>query len=232
MFKRLQAAGRLAYEALRYSPSERAFRRPRVWANTILLGVCSKLNGSILNASGWKDEDKEGRRYSQYFHNASSYTVSNFKYSQGGMQGLENEVYIDLSKAIDDELKNRFDVVFCHTVLEHIYEFQSAIDGLCDLSRDVVVVVVPWLQEMHSDYGDYWRFSPTAISRLFETRGFHTVYIDWNAEPATSVYIVAVLSRNPAKWCESFRELKGKELPSDGALPNEVPGAVSMRGGL
>ncbi|WP_139247712.1 hypothetical protein [Hyphomicrobium sp. CS1GBMeth3] len=151
--------------------------------------------------SGWQDLDKEGQRYKEYFPGASEYWISNFRSEARGFQGdLENEFFLDLVQDLDDPLAGKFDVVFNHTVLEHIFEVNKAFANLCRLSRDVVIVVVPFLQEEHADYGDYWRFTPQAVDKLFQANGFETVYVNYNDDRNASIYLLAVGSRNPERW--------------------------------
>jgi hypothetical protein len=97
-------------------------------------------------------------------------------------------------------LHGRFDVVFNHTVLEHIFEVQVAFANLCRLTRDVAIVVVPFLQEQHGDYGDYWRFTPKAVDQLFRDNGMETIYCSVNDSGRDSIYIFAIGARHPAKW--------------------------------
>ncbi len=40
--------------------------------------------------------------------------------------------------------------------------------NLCLMTKDILVLVVPFLQQMHGHYGDYWRFTPLTIKRMFE----------------------------------------------------------------
>src|SRR5207249_4832495 len=87
-----------------------------------------------------------------------------------------------------------------HTVLEHIYEVRVAFANLCDLSRDVVLLVVPFLQPMHAEYGDYWRFTPLAIRNLFDENGLKLLSTSWNSNSSASVYLFCIASRHPERW--------------------------------
>lgn len=98
------------------------------------------------------------------------------------------------------DLADRFDLVFNHTTLEHIFDFQTAFQNLCHMSRDVVIVVVPFLQPMHADYGDYWRFSPQALVGLFEQQNMSIAYLSFNNDRLTSVYVFAIGTKKPERW--------------------------------
>ena len=39
------------------------------------------------------------------------------------------------------------------------------------MSKDIVIVVVPFLQEQHAEYGDYWRFTPLTLKSFEQTQG-------------------------------------------------------------
>ena len=120
-----------------------------------------------------------------------------------GSQGAAGEIFLDLERPLEGSLKRRFDVVFNHTTLEHIYDFRLALRNLCELSRDIVILVVPFLQEHHEivgEFGDYWRFSPSAVERLFEENSFSMIYQHYNDESSASVYTFSIASRTPENW--------------------------------
>ena len=51
---------------------DRSSRIPRIWSNKILKRISNNFDGDIINISGWKDDDKEGNSYSEYFINSKS----------------------------------------------------------------------------------------------------------------------------------------------------------------
>lgn len=179
---------------------DRIFRLPRVWSNQELSKFAHLFEGNIANVSGWKDIDKEGKYYRDYFYKASSYTITNYKSEARGFQGLEGEIFLDLTQELPEDLVNRFDVVFNHTVLEHIYEVHKAFENLCKMTKDIAIVVVPFLQEMHTDYGDYWRFTPLTLKNLFEDNNMTLIYCSFNSHPNASVYLFCIASKNSEKW--------------------------------
>jgi hypothetical protein len=184
----------------KYFP-ERKFRAARVWSNKVLREIAHLFNGDIINVSEWEDGDKRGGFYRNYFTKANSYTVSNYS-GDMGFQNKENEILLDLEKELDEKYISKYDVVFNHTVLEHIFDVDTAFKNLCLMSKDIVIVVVPFLQEMHysNSYKDYWRFTPFALKKMFEKNGMKLVFIDANNSKNESIYILAVGSKNPNKW--------------------------------
>jgi hypothetical protein len=174
------------------------FRAPRIWSNRVLRAIAPLLKGSVVNVSAWRDRDKEGHCYRDYFTAATEYWLTNWRSDARGFQGdLPNELFLDLERPLPSELHARFDVVFNHTTLEHVFDIFLAFHNLCTLSRDVVLVVVPFLQEQHGDYGDYWRFTPQALQRLFEREGRHLSFVTWNDGAIDAIYIVAASALNP-----------------------------------
>jgi len=184
---------------------DRKFRLPRVWSNRQLRTLGSLFRGDVVNVSGWRDEDKQGGTYRNYFPAASSYTITNFGGFRG-FQGQKGEILLDLEKPLPKELLEAFDVVFNHTTLEHIFDVKTAFSNLCAMSRDAVIVVVPFIQTQHEsdDYKDYWRFTPSCLQALFNANGFDVVYQAVNNHFHAGIYVVAVASKHPEKWCEKL----------------------------
>jgi len=192
-----------------YMLHEPIFRKPRIWSNTELRNIAHHFSGSVLNVSGWADEDKQGGTYRSYFINALNYEVSNH---YGGKQigkkfTLENSIQLDLELPIPSNLIKNYDYVLCHTVLEHVFNIQQAFDNLCALSKDVIILVVPFVQSLHikqGKYSDYWRFTPYSLERFFVERGFETVYRSYTPFRNSSVYLFYIVTCNPQKWVNIF----------------------------
>lgn len=147
----------------RIPPARNAIR----WSNRELRGFAHLFTGDLINVSAWRDQDQEGDLYRNYFSNANTYTISNYD----GWRGVEDQVadalVIDLTEPLPQNLQRAFDVVFNRTTLEHIFRVEKAFRNLCALSRDIVIVVVPFLQHLHGpEDGDFWRFSPYSIRWL------------------------------------------------------------------
>ena len=201
--------------------SDRVYRLPRIWSNRELEKFAHLFYGDIVNVSGWKDIDKEGGRYRDYFLNADSYTITNYKAEARGFQGYQDEIFLDLEQEPPKKLHRRFDAAFNHTTLEHIFNIQAAFTNICNLSKDIVIVVLPFLQQYHSSYGDYWRFTPLAIRRMFHENGFEVIYQSYNSNKMSSVYVFTIASRNPEKWMAHFKwpfaskDHKGRERGSN-----------------
>lgn len=195
---------------------DRIYRLPRIWSNKELKKFAHLFKGNIANVSAWQDFDKEGKKYRDYFVNANSYTITNYKTEARGYQGYKNEIFLNLEKKLPQDLIRRFDTVFNHTTLEHVYNVKKAFSNLCELSNDIVILVVPFMQQYHADYGDYWRFTPLLIKKMFAENSYDVIYQSFNNNIMSSVYTFTIASRSPDKWKEffdwefSYKDPKGK----------------------
>lgn len=211
--------------ALLYGISTRILRlchpgwKARIWSNAELRRYAHLFKGDIVNVSGWKDEDKQGGRYADYFTNKSSYTITNIE-GACGMSGLENEIYLDLSLDLPESLFKRYDVVFNHTVLEHVFDIFKAVRNPCALSKDIVILIVPFIQAVHwepGSYLDYWRSTNFCLNQLFSQNGFEILYLSHNDNPAFDVYLFLIASCQPEKWEKFFpKQLEISQVSAPG----------------
>ncbi|MEO1525491.1 MAG: hypothetical protein AAFX06_08640 [Planctomycetota bacterium] len=181
----------------------RSFRLPRLRMNRVISELAPLFDGDVINVSAWDDRDKEGRTYRDYFSKASTYSTSNHEGERGVADAADVSDYaLDLTAELPKELTGKFDVVFNHTTLEHIFDVTTAFHNLCLMTRDVVIVVVPFAQEMHynESYGDFWRFTPMVMHRLFESNGLSVVFEAANDDSNAGLYVLTVGSRDPDKW--------------------------------
>ncbi|MFQ6049622.1 MAG: hypothetical protein ACE5J0_01100 [Candidatus Paceibacterales bacterium] len=190
----------------------------RVWSNQELKKFAHFFSGDVVNVSGWDDRDKEGEKYTNYFKRKKSYTITNYK-GERGISNLPNEIYLDLEQPLPKELERKFDVVFNHTTLEHVFDIFTAFKNICLLSRDIVVVVFPFIEEVHeapNSFGDYWRPTHLAIERLFQKNGFTVLY--GSSRKIPPVYYFFIASRKAEKWKNVFGEYKKDNIVSGNQL--------------
>ena len=187
---------------------DRRSKLSRIWSNQELKKIANLFTGDIVNVSGDNDEDKEGRYYSDYFTNKNSYTITNFT-GDRGYKNRDNEILLDITSNLPEELKHKFDVVFNHTMLEHVFDIFKAFQNLCELSKDIIIIVVPFAQIQHAvgkSYEDYWRFTPTVIRTLFRDNGLEVIYESESPHENSAVYLFFVGSRYPEQWEDSLPE--------------------------
>jgi hypothetical protein len=185
---------------------DRKFRIPRIWSNKELKKFAHLFKGNIVNVSGRNDEDKESSIYKLYFPNASNYFITNYEEQKESI--TKKSIYLDLeSKTINKKLIGKFDVVFCHTVLEHTFDIFTSFKNLCLLSKDLIIIVVPYMQQIHgTGYYDYWRFTPYTIKRLFELNRFELLYCSSNGSDCSSIYLFCIGTKNKKKWLGKIPE--------------------------
>lgn len=179
---------------------DRKFRVPRIWSNKEIKKFSGIFRGDIVNISGRNDEDKEGNYYKNYFKNTDNYYITNYEKNEESTK--RGDIFLDLeSKKIHKELIGKFDVVFCHTVLEHVFDIFTSFKNLCLLSKDIVIIVVPYIQQIHgTGYYDYWRFTPYTIKRLFEMNRFDLLYCSSNGSDYSSIYLFCMGTKDKKKW--------------------------------
>ena len=196
---------KMIYGIASVSGVDRKFRLARSWSNRELRRLAPLFSGAVVNVSAGTDEDKQGTFYADYFSAATSYDLTN--YSPGvfrGFEGRPNEHLLDLEAVVADELRQRYDVAFNHTTLEHVFDVTRAFANLCAVTRDILILVVPFAQVQHENdgYRDYWRFTPTCIRRLFQENGLTVIYESANNDCNAATYLLFVASRRPERWIE------------------------------
>lgn len=68
--------------------------------------------------------------------------------------------------------QDEFDVILCMNVLEHVYDYPTAIDNLHRALKKggQLAVFVPMYYPLHDEPHDYWRFTEHALQRMFDTK--------------------------------------------------------------
>jgi hypothetical protein len=168
-----------------------------LWSNSELRKFAPFFTGRVVNISGWNDSDKEGNKYSEYFANASAYSITNYlDDAERGAQGFKGEIKLNLEEELPKNLIKKYDVAFTHTVIEHIYDVHKAFSNICKISKNTVITIVPYIQQLHGmegDVGDYWRFTPLTMKRLYEENGLKLRYCSSNGKAAkSSIYLFCI----------------------------------------
>lgn len=173
----------------------------RFCSNRELRKVSHLFSGDIVNVSAWRDSDKEGWHYRDYFGKATSYTLTNYR-GERAFQNREGEIYLDLEQPLPEQLHRKFDVVFNHTTLEHVFDCQLAFKSMAQMSRDVLIVVVPFCQCLHElgSFKDYWRFTPSSLRTMYKRQGMTVIYEASNQHIGAASYLFFVGSRKPEQY--------------------------------
>ncbi len=199
--------------------TDRRYEAPRFWSNQELRKFAPHVGGTIINVSAEKDQDKEGNLYASYFTKAYEYQITN---TYPHNLNRHTEFMIDLRNPIEDQMENYVrDCVFAHTVLEHIYDVQTAFANLAKMTGGLLIVVVPFMQPLHytDDYGDFWRFTPFSLDAMFRANGLTLIYESFTpASLRSSIYLFAVGTPDPEDWAgrvphQRIREMPGRNAP-------------------
>jgi hypothetical protein len=171
----------------------------RVWSNEEIARIAPHVTGRVVNVSAWNDEDKQGRVYRSYFSGASSYETTNYEGWRGA--GAATDDVLDLQSAAPDELVNRYDLVFNHTTLEHLFDIHQGFRTIASMSSDALLVVVPFMQHLHGpEDGDFWRPSPYAMRRFHADAGFTILREAAGPDGGNIRYLFYFASRFPERW--------------------------------
>lgn len=174
-------------------------------SNRELWKIAHLFGGDVVNVSAWKDADKEGWHYRDYFTKARSYTITNFP-GYRGFQDEEGEILLDIEQETPESLRSKFDVVFNHTTLEHVFDCWQAFRCLAQMSRDILIVVVPFVQTSHDtdSFKDYWRFTPSALRSMYKHEGMTVVYEAINEQVDAASYLFFVGSYKPERYLDKM----------------------------
>jgi SAM-dependent methyltransferase len=83
--------------------------------------------------------------------------------------------YPEFDICVDENLySEKFDIVFCEQVLEHVWQPQKALRHLYKMlkSGGWLVISTPFLIKIHKCPEDFWRFSPDCMHRMLTETGF------------------------------------------------------------
>jgi hypothetical protein len=197
----------LSLPCLHHNEDMKLSQNGRTYSNVCLKRILALLNvKSVLNVSGWDDGDKEGGRYSDYFsQKVNKYEVSHFEDDYLRSDTDLSKIVINLED-VDYQAVKKFELVFSHTVLEHVFDQQNAFRIMCSLAEKYVVGVVPMINVLHWEktYDDYWRFTPHGIRKLFENNEFKLVHLEIGPTLSISQYIIFVGARNGVSVTSDF----------------------------
>jgi SAM-dependent methyltransferase len=84
----------------------------------------------------------------------------------------------DLCQPLDEQ-NDRYDLVICEQVLEHVADPLAAVGTLRRMCADDghVYVSTPFLLPLHDHPDDYWRFTPSGLQRLLESQGLSPCWV-------------------------------------------------------
>ena len=136
----------------------------RIESNAWLKTNALDVRGNVLSIGSGGDGDWAGKKYKDYFVNATNY------YTSDVIKNKYSDLVVDVCNMA--EIKNEtYDCVFCWSVLEHVFNFHKAIDEITRILKKngILILAVPFMLEVHMKM-DYWRFTGAAIVSLFKDK--------------------------------------------------------------
>jgi hypothetical protein len=175
----------------------------RSWSNDRLRFIAKSLPNfkNALNISGNFDSDKQGEVYQNYFK-AEKYIISSYvgdKTYSNPSKLFELDLDDDISKVASEHSKN-YDLVFNHTVLEHVKNPFQAFANLENLlaPNGILISVVPFIYKFHysnGDFGDYWRFTPHTIDLLHKQSNLYVKLLEVGPSKGYEKYLISVATK-------------------------------------
>ncbi len=68
------------------------------------------------------------------------------------------------------DYQNKFDIILCMNVLEHVFDFYKAIDSIHKslVFGGVAIITIPVFYPLHDEPNDYWRFTEYSLRKLLK----------------------------------------------------------------
>lgn len=127
----------------------------------------------------------------EYFYSAKHLFDPSNNFIQSDIVKDFGHPIIDITK---HDVKNKYDLILCLNVLEHVYEYQKAIDNMYGALKKggAVIIVVPAFYPLHDEPGDYWRFTEHALRKMLSKFELKELTHRGNREFPQGYYIEAV----------------------------------------
>jgi SAM-dependent methyltransferase len=89
------------------------------------------------------------------------------------------DIYADLEQKFPFNDKE-FDYALCFNLLEHIFDYKNLVGEACRVLKNggKLIGAVPFLTGVHADPNDYFRYTKSALERIFKASGFEDVQIE------------------------------------------------------
>jgi len=88
------------------------------------------------------------------------------------------DIKVDLEKPLPVE-SGSFDGVLCLSVLEHVWDYSQLVGEALRIKKTEAPVYfwIPFIMQPHGSYGDYFRYTDSALERIFTEAGFSSVEV-------------------------------------------------------
>lgn len=91
-------------------------------------------------------------------------------------QFIQSDINPDFGHKVIDvtsmNYSNEYDIILCLNVLEHVYDFNKAINNIHKALKEngTIIIAVPVFYPLHDEPYDYWRFTEHAIRKLLDKK--------------------------------------------------------------
>lgn len=125
----------------------------------------------------------EGYKVERFFHLSNEYIKTD-------LEEFGNVTKLDITK---EKLEPIYDVIVCLNVLEHIFDYQKALDNIYHGLKKggYLFLSVPLFYPLHMLPHDYWRYTPSTLKKLLVD--YSSVKIETNG-PKRYPYNINVLA--------------------------------------
>ena len=170
----------------------------RRWTDTQVAKIAHGFRGSVLEiGNGRQDLGEEAYSLRHLFDQAVEFVRSDVNPTFG------HEV-VDVTSM---EFEDRFDLIICLYVLEHVYDVHSAAARLHRALRPGgrLVLAVPHVYPYHDEPIDFWRFTEHSLRRLLERFDQVTVQAKGMRRFPKGLYVIATKATDAAEPTGSTR---------------------------
>lgn len=144
------------------------------------------LTGRVIDLGGHK-----GSSYFSLLNTEQPVEVANFDGMESGIHKTSSgaDHVFDFEKTFPF-IDASFDTILCINVMEHIYNFKNLVTESARILKQngVMYVSVPFFFNIHGSPNDYFRYTKSALERLFADAGFQVVVNELGDGPCSAVF--------------------------------------------
>jgi SAM-dependent methyltransferase len=133
--------------------------------------------------SGKKVKGKYPYSVKQFFHGSNEFIQSDIIDEYG-------HKVVDVTNM---EYRDEFDIVLCMNVLEHVFDYQKAIQNIFISLKPwgIAVILVPVFYPLHDEPNDFWRFTEHSLRKLLQDFSEVKIKHSWLRQYPFAYYVEA-----------------------------------------
>jgi len=104
------------------------------------------------------------------YYSAKKYFDASNEFVQSDVDPEYGHKVVDI---VTMDIQEEYNIILCMNVLEHVYEYQQAVDNLYKALKPggELIVFVPFVYPLHDEPHDYWRFTEHSLRNVFKNFG-------------------------------------------------------------